>query len=81
MAQQTAVEWLIKEIDSQYPHINILWKQRIIEQAKQMEKEQIKASYNQGYRDADCDCYKSVGADVAKFEDAEKYYNETYGTE
>jgi hypothetical protein len=44
-----------------------------------MEKEQIKSSYNQGYRNADCDCYKSVGADVAKFEDSEKYYNETYG--
>jgi Zn/Cd-binding protein ZinT len=81
MAQQTAVEWLVKEIDSQYPHINILWKQRMIEQAKQMEKEQIKAAYNKGYQDGEIDSLDAKDGDVQYFEDAERYYNETYGTE
>jgi hypothetical protein len=81
MAQQTAVEWLVKEIDSQYPHINILWKQRMIEQAKQMEKEQIKAAYNKGYQDGEIDSLDAKDGDVQYFEDAEQYYNETYGKE
>jgi hypothetical protein len=37
--RQTPVEWLIKEIDSQYPHINILWKEWMIEQAKEKEQQ------------------------------------------
>ena len=38
--KQTAVEWLINEIDMQYPHINIRWKELMIDKAKQMEAEQ-----------------------------------------
>ena len=81
--QQTAVEWLESEINRRGPTENNppTWLQKLYNLAQQMEKQQIKDAYNQGYRDADCDCYKSVGADVAKFEDAEKYYKETYGTE
>jgi hypothetical protein len=79
MTQQTAVDWLVKEIDSQYPHINILWKQRMIEQAKQMDKEQTKAAYNQGYRDSENDLGSSLKVDIELFSNAEQYYNETYG--
>jgi hypothetical protein len=39
--KMTAIEWLIKEIDSQYPHMNILWKQWMIEQAKEKEKQEM----------------------------------------
>ena len=77
MAQQTAVDWLFEQIPIEWTFSK--WEYEAYQRAKQIEKEQIKSSYNQGYRDADCDCYKSVGADVAKFEDSEKYYNETYG--
>lgn len=86
--QQTSVDWLIEQLIKRDKDFNpssfaiqIYFEssRNLVEQAKQMEKEQIKSSYNQGYRDADCDCYKSVGADVAKFEDSEKYYNETFG--
>lgn len=36
----TAVEWLIDEIDMQYPDINIKRKEWMIDKAKEMEKEQ-----------------------------------------
>jgi hypothetical protein len=40
---KTAVEWLIDEIDMQYPDINIKRKEWMIEKAKEMEKEQSNA--------------------------------------
>lgn len=53
MPQQTAVEWLIKEIDSIYPYIDIFWREVTIEQAKQMEKEQIVTAWDVSRRDID----------------------------
>jgi len=38
---KTAVEWLIDEIDMQYPDINIKRKEWMIDKAKEMEKQQI----------------------------------------
>jgi hypothetical protein len=46
---------------------------------KEMEKEQIKLAFNQGYRDAENDCCESVGTDVSECANAENYYNETFG--
>jgi hypothetical protein len=74
--QQTAVDWLVKEIDSQYPHINILWKQRMIEQAKQMDKEQHKETFKQSRQ---AKIFEEGMPPV--WENFEQYYNETYGTE
>ena len=37
--KQTAVEWLINEINMQYPKINVMWKAWIIDNAKEMENE------------------------------------------
>ncbi len=48
----TAVEWFLNEIDMQFPHINIRWKQFMIEQALEMEKQQIIDAYDKGYDDA-----------------------------
>jgi hypothetical protein len=62
----TAIEWLINEIDMQFPHINIRWKQFMIEHAKEMEKQQIVDAYIEGYS-------SNLNAG-----DSEKYYNETY---
>lgn len=75
--QQTAVEILIdriKIVDKQ-----IYWQiSEDLMVAKEMEKEQIKAAYNQGYREVEEDCCKEVGPDIANFANAEDYYNQTY---
>jgi hypothetical protein len=41
MKKQTAVEWLLNEIDMQYPEINVRRKEWMVDKAKEMEKEQI----------------------------------------
>lgn len=67
MSKRTAVEWLIDEIDMQYPQIDIRWKQWMINQAKEMEKQQIIKAFNEG-----------TFYEMEKI-DAEDYYNQTYG--
>jgi hypothetical protein len=62
----TAVEWLLNEIDMQYPHINIRWKQFMIEQAFEMEKQQIMDAFQ----------YKFFHPYVEN--EPEQYYDETY---
>lgn len=64
--KQTAVQWLIEHLnlDETSPNYNKL----IIEQAKEMEKEQIKYAYiSGGYDNSD--------------REAEQYYNETFKSE
>ena len=66
MAQQTAVEWLVNQICTTDMY-NIIFKKEI-EQAKQMEKEQI--------MDARLSTFDLIRRDdVLK---AEQYYNEIY---
>jgi hypothetical protein len=62
--QQTAVEWL----EEQCPRIKTFVAYSILEQAKEMEKEQIIHAYNQSWHFRD-----------KPYETAEKYYNETFG--
>lgn len=78
--KQTAVDWLIKKLYSHSPHIDILdvaslngyW-----EQAKEMEKDQIKKAYLDSSRET-CDSYgDNPPHDDPKF--AELYYKNTYG--
>jgi hypothetical protein len=68
--KQTAVEWLLNEIDMQYPEINLRRKEWMVDKAKEMEKEQIERAYHQG-----------VVNEVSIYytPEAEQYYNETYG--
>jgi hypothetical protein len=82
MKKQTAVDWLAEQINgksinypfSTYADITISIPIELFEQAKQMEKEQIKEAYNYGWDDRHHDVKKSW------LEDAdENYYNETYG--
>jgi hypothetical protein len=68
----TAVEWLINEIDMQYPHINIRWKQIMIEQALEMEKQEIMDAYLQKRK------LSNISKSMQLCIDAEKYYNKTY---
>jgi hypothetical protein len=71
--QQTAVDWLIKQLQS---NINIRWRGTNIielgEQAKEMEKERIETAYNKG---------TVHGIDYPESAlplTGEQYYNETY---
>ena len=67
MAQQTAVEYIIEKLQSaQWEYTPWPERRKIIEQAKQMEKEQIIKAYHDD--NFPCSHYG-----------AEQYYNETYG--
>jgi len=66
--KQTAVEWLYNNLKSHFEHDGDLLEvvQFSLEQAKEMEKEQIVNAYN------DCEW-------TGDHEDGEQYYKETYG--
>jgi hypothetical protein len=74
--QQTAVDWLYSNLKSHFEHDGDLLEvvKMSFEQAKELEKEQIKDACQQGFYD---------GLDLAKikkskFKSSEQYYNETY---
>ena len=67
--KQTAVEWLVSELTKPYGDKFI---NKIIEQAKEMEKQQIKCAYLVGSEDEQT-------LDYYPKEHSEQYYNETYG--
>ena len=68
MSKQTAVQWLQEQLnpDMKTMQGNII--QNLLEQALQMECEQIVEAYNESFRLRD-----------NPYAIAEKYYNETYG--
>ena len=83
--QETALDWFIEKIGYQKDgewyigikeDVNI---QHWVDQVRQMQKEQIKAAYNKGYQDGEIDSLDAKDGDVEFFEDAEQYYNKTYG--
>jgi hypothetical protein len=65
--QQTAVEWLASELSNhlEMPHKYFI---EILDQAKEMEKEQIENAYNESFTLRD-----------KPYSTAKKYYNTTYG--
>jgi uncharacterized protein YbaA (DUF1428 family) len=68
--KQTAVNWLVEQICGDHTSE---WQEQI-EQAKAMEKEQIKDSF--------VECWKSNVPDGIECKlDAEQYYNETFKSE
>ena len=65
MSKQTAVEWLIEELnDNGFSHLDLATD--IIEQAKEIEKEQIIDAFDEG----------NPNGFIIKC--GEQYYNETY---
>jgi hypothetical protein len=68
MKKQTAVEWLIEQIDNKDMGEIPIWIYVICEDAKALEEEQIEGAYKVGYNDC------SLG----RFSDCEKYYTSTY---
>jgi hypothetical protein len=72
MAQQTnltAVEWLIEQLQAPCRGIP----SHIVEQAKQMEKEQIINAHTNGQAEFDTGAFRQKVID-----NSEQYYNETY---
>jgi len=78
--KQTAVDWLVEQIDNKDMGEIPMWIYDFIEQAKEMDKEQKIDAYNQGYRDGENDASNiplSIG-DIEEYSNAEQYYKETY---
>ena len=74
--KQTAVEWLEKEFVKLEATIGVYSKMyEIIEQAKEIEKQQIEDAYGVGHNEG-CS-YMTDGK--TEFKDATQYYNETFG--
>jgi sulfatase maturation enzyme AslB (radical SAM superfamily) len=80
--KQTAVEWLIEQMKTynmtvsvhNTSHQNVMDFYKAIEQAKEMEKEQIENAFNYGVYDG--------GGLIKKYKmSGEKYYNETFKSE
>ena len=68
--KQTAVEWLAKELLREHPiHTN----HDVIQQAKELEKEQIILSHINGQSEYDSQAFSSTNKKIA-----EQYYNETF---
>jgi len=79
--KQTAVEWLQQEIILQtnlpLNLENVLVFNKLIEQAKEMEKEQIRDAFNAG--DLDSDTYFIPF--LKENDESENYYNKTFKSE
>jgi hypothetical protein len=69
----TAVEWLIDKIYFKQVEAN----RELLDQALEMEKQQIINSFNEGYRIGNSDA-ETFNGDIANFSDASLYYNETF---
>ena len=74
--KQTAVEWLVEQITLPEYGDNPQWVQDAIQQAKEMEKEQIINTYRDGRSDQQSE-------KPSRFYNrmAEQYYNETFKSE
>jgi hypothetical protein len=67
MSKQTAVEWLLSQFE-EYGYDGIVL-ENVVQQAKQMEKEQIEDAHEIGY----------INGGNHKNVNGEQYYNETFG--
>jgi hypothetical protein len=70
--KQTAVEWLIYQVNTaKWKFADKTDREAIIQQAEEMEKEQIQSAYRKGHTES------SWG----RHSNSENYYNETYKSE
>lgn len=70
--KQTAVEWLVRQIVELEIKVDSNENEKVkllFQQAKAMEKEQIESAFDSGY----------FNYEVLFYDNAEQYYNETYG--
>jgi hypothetical protein len=75
MSKQTAIEWLFKKLFDE-PKDKLTW-YAILEQAKEMEKQQIKGAWLSAWKDSMINPLQ----DKYYEPEAEQYYNETYKSE
>lgn len=73
MKKQTAVEWLINELGEYFPH-QIGGIHLMIEQAKEMERQQIIDAYDEGQQNP----YEYSEDNDVNWYDGKKYYKETF---
>ena len=73
MAQQTAISWLIENIPQRFANAFMNECVDVIEQAKQMEKEQIMKAW-----DKRCKQGTFISGWHIETQNGEQYYNETY---
>lgn len=73
MAQQTALKWFLANLPDRFKNALITACEKEIEQAKEMEKEQIIDAHIEGQRVFDKHPHTQWTNDQA-----EQYYNETY---
>ena len=69
----TAVEWLINEVDMQYPEINVRRKAWMVDKAKEMEKEQMLNAFQESRL-----THPMIGFKHETFVD---YYKQTFKSE
>jgi hypothetical protein len=69
--EKTAVEWLADELTLPEYGDNPQWVQDAIDQAKEMEKEQIMEAHEEGFY--------SPPFRMSRRKEAKQYYNENYG--
>ena len=76
MAQQTAVDFLYEFVQMKLTNEQQMQFEGLFQQAKQMEKDQLIQTYNDGYKDGQTDTDRSK--DISEFSNAKLYYNETF---
>ena len=76
MKTQTAVEWLIEQLQAPCRGIP----SHIIEDSKRMEEDQHIDSYNEGYRDGENDgsSRNNVWKDISEYSNAKLFFHEKY---
>jgi hypothetical protein len=85
MATKTAVDYLVKEFSEILGKIATHAMQDLlmvdaINNAKELQEQQIKDAFNQGYRDGELDAESNTfDGDVSEFSNAYDYYFQTYG--
>jgi hypothetical protein len=73
---KTAVEWLVEELTKQNMFMHLFAKE--IEQAKEMEKDNVCDAWDDGYDKGMRDRIEKISNPVGN---AEQYYNETFKSE
>ena len=80
--KQTAVEWLCKELESYGDpgYCKLEWQtlDSLIQQAKEMEKDEVHNAWNDGYDKGTRDRIEKISNPVGN---AEQYYNKTFKSE
>ncbi len=74
--KNTALDWLIGQIIT--PDWHSLKRGEILEIAKEIEKQQIKDAFNQGYREGESDLFERAEEDIKEYFDATIYFNQTF---